>query len=96
MTITQTPEERRAEGAARMLSDFRVGLPVLAEYGREPVAYYTDDGGTLCAGCVNDNWALCRDADSQWHVVACDVLDPENIDPDEEPCCDNCYAAINP
>lgn len=69
--------------------------------GGYPVAFYADDGGTLCHGCVRANLRECiasiRDnVNDGWRVIALDVLDADRMRdedaPDEYPGehCDHC------
>lgn len=62
-------------------------LEAYAWPGGYDIAYYTEDGGTLCPFCANDN----RDVDDpQWNVIAFDVTDSW----EDSEACDHCARPI--
>jgi hypothetical protein len=54
------------------------------------VWFYTEDGGTLCAECVQDNLELCSDPDAEpdWKIAGRD--NESNMDEPEAEICDHC------
>ena len=65
----------------------------LTDLGFYPIIYICEDGGVLCADCVNDNLELIRNAkkdhDPQWNVIGYDVYYEGPIIN-----CDNCNKDI--
>ncbi len=49
-------------------------VPIYARPGGYPLFYIAEDGGNLCAKCVNDNLAMIKEhtrdrSDPQWQIV---------------------------
>lgn len=80
------------ENAAQVRASLRAGPYVFP--GGYPVAYITDDGGTLCPDCVMRNyylvcWAIRNQCTDGWRVIASEYCDGES-----DAHCDNCAAPI--
>jgi len=87
-----------------MLDTIRDGngkLPKYTSVGCYPLAYFTEDGGTLCPDCANrDNGSLayvgvdpdgCGFHTPEWHIVAVDAIWEYE---DTAPMCDHCNAEL--